>query len=480
MANSSEFYRFKNWLDVQQKAKDTVVQIFSQILKFNWLEPYKAPTQTAVFGSGFFINNKGHILTNFHVVDEAVSIQIQIPSLGKEQLDVEVVGVYPDMDVALLKLKDEDFAKVKNFLGYIPYLELGDSDEIHRSEEILAIGYPLGQEGLKSTQGIVSGREKIQMLSYIQITAPLNPGNSGGPSLNHEGKVIGINFAGVTEAQNVGYIIPINEIKSAIRDLCKVKVLRRPYLGGIFSYSNSDMVEYFKNPQEGGFFVTKVFPGSILEKAGIIDGDMIYQFNEFKVDRFGEIVVSWSEDKISMLDLLHRYEVGDEITLTLYRRGEKKIIKFKLELSAEVPIRFVYPNFEKVEYEVFGGLVVMEMTLNHVEIFAEFNPLFHMFSRVDVQYNSKLIVTNILHDSQLQRARSILPGDIIEFVNNQKVGSLKEFRDAVAKQKDSNFLTLKTDVGIFCVLAIDKILEDEDRLSQQYLYKKSFLVDLLK
>jgi len=465
----------RSWFDVQQKVKDTVVQIFAQVLKFNWLEPFRAPEQKTALGSGFFINNQGFILTNFHVIDEAKSIQIQIPSLGKEQFDVEVVGIYPDLDIALLKLTDEDILKVKSLLGYIPYLDLGNSDEIHRSDEILALGYPLGQEGLKSTQGIVSGREKIQMLSYIQMTAPLNPGNSGGPSLNSEGEVIGVNFAGILEAQNVGYIIPINEIKSAISDLRKVKILKRPYLGGVFSFSNSDLARYFGNPEEGGFFITKVFSNSILEKAGVLEGDMVYEINEFKVDRFGEIFAPWSEDKISVLDLLQRFEVGDIISLVIYRKGERKNIKFKLELSEELSMRFFYPPFEVVDYEVFGGLVLMDLSLNHVEIFSEVNPFFYIFTRPELQYTPRLVITNILHDSPAQRSQSMMSGDILECVNQIKVGSLNDFRQAIKKSKDSRFVTLKTDSGIFSVLSLDKIIEEEDRLVETFLYKKSSL-----
>ena len=139
----------------------------------------------------------------------AISIMAQMPSFGKHQFEVDLVGIMPEKDVALLKFKQEDIVMICQSLGSLSYLQLGDSDAVHRSQEILALGYPLGQQSLKSTTGVISGRET----GMIQMSAPINPGSSGGPSLNCLGQVIGINTAGIMAAQNVGYIIPINDLK---------------------------------------------------------------------------------------------------------------------------------------------------------------------------------------------------------------------------------------------------------------------------
>ena len=161
-------------------ARDTVVQVFAQIAELDLMQPYKTPTQYGSRGSGFFINEHGHIITNAHVIDQAHAIWIQIPSLGKRLINVIVVGICPERDIALLRVADEDVDYIRSELGYIPYLVLGDSDKVRRSDEVLALGYPLGQESLKSTTGVISGREK----NLIQMSAPINPGSSGGPLLN--------------------------------------------------------------------------------------------------------------------------------------------------------------------------------------------------------------------------------------------------------------------------------------------------------
>ncbi|MCK4265330.1 trypsin-like peptidase domain-containing protein [Candidatus Babeliales bacterium] len=470
----------KNWIDIQKKVKDAVVQVFNQMTHFNWLEPYKTPGQVEAFGSGFFINENGDLLTNYHVVEASSGLQIQIPSLGKQQLDVEIIGVSPDRDIALLRLTEESKNIVKKNLGNIPYIELGDSDSVVRTQEILALGYPLAQQSLKSTQGIVSGREQ----SYIQITAPINPGSSGGPSLDADGKVIGINNAGIPSAQNVGYIIPISDVKSAINDLYKVKLLRRPILGGIFTPSTEDIISYLGNPSGGGWYVSRVLHNSLLEKVGVKSGDMIYEINGHRVDRFGDVSVGWAEEKVSVLALLNRYVVGDQIHLVVYRASERKDFRFKLKLSEIMPIRKVFPEFEKVDYEVFAGMVVMSLTLNHVLGMIQNSPDLMRFAKPGSQDKSYLIVTNILPNSATYRARIFTAGAILDEVNGERVRTLGQFRKAVLKGKDSNFITLKVDdvasESIFLVLPKDKVLNQEDELSRRFFYKVSPLVTQLK
>ena len=468
------------WRHVQDRARDTVIQVFAKISLFDWFEPYTAPQEGSQFGSGFFISEEGHLLTNYHVVDQATAVVIQIPSLGREQFDVQIVGVHPDMDIALLQLSAPDLVRVRDYLGGVPYLELGDSDGVYRTQEILALGYPLGQQGLKSTQGIVSGREKIRMLSYLQMTAALNPGSSGGPSLDETGKVIGINFAGVMLAQNVGYVIPINEIKSAIRDLFHTSFLRRPMLGGIFSISSKDMVEYLGNPGEGGFYIAKIFPNSLLERASIIEGDMIYEINGYVLDRFGEVSVPWSEDKISLFDLLNRFNINEEVCFVIYRGGVRMELKFSLKLSAPLPIRVKYSQYEKIDYEIIGGMVVMELALNHAQLLSEQDASFMKYFSIENQRKARLLITNILHDSQAQRTRALSIGDLISQLNGKRINTLDDFRQTILESKDTGYITIKTDQKIFTVLSLTKVLAQESSLAARYFYQVSDLVAQLE
>ena len=469
----------KTWLDVQKQVKDTVVQVFSQTSEFNWTEPYKTPGQGEGAGSGFFINSDGDVITNYHVVAQSISVQIQIPSFGMERFDAQIVGVSPERDIALLKLTDEAKKKIQTKIPKISYLELGDSDQILRSQEVLALGYPLAQFRLKSTLGIVSGRERHGNFGYIQITAPLNPGNSGGPSLNVEGEVIGINTCMVADAQNVGYIVPINEVKTALKDLYKVKLLRRPTLGCLFTASTPELVDYLGNPEEGGWYVAKVFENTLLSCVGVKDGDMLYEINGYKVDMYGEMNVPWSEDKVSLFELLNRMKVGDNLRLLMYRKGSARVFTFPLEHKYIPSVRAVYPEFEPdmTDYEVIGGMVVMQLTLNHVQKLINGASNLVKYMRVDLQHEPAIIISHILPNSQARKTRILRPGDIITEINGAEVKTLKELREAVRKSKESGYITITTDDKLCAVLSIEKLLKDEEMLSSRFFYKKSKLLE---
>lgn len=468
----------ETWLDVQKKVRDTVVQVYSHIAEFNWLEPYKSPDINETAGSGFFINNKGDLITNYHVIAQSCGVEIQIPSFGLERFDVDIIGVCPERDIALLRLSKEAQEKIMHTHKTIPWLKLGDSDLVLRSQEVLALGYPLGQTRLKSTLGIVSGREH----GFIQITAPLNPGNSGGPALDTNGEVIGINSRGILEAQNVGYIIPINEVKSTLQDLYKIKLLRKPTLGCIFTHGTPEMVQYLGNPSQGGWYIAKVFEGTLLANLGVKEGDMLYQINNYDVDLYGDINVPWSEDKISLLEFLNRLMIGDSLNFVIYRKGVRKTFKSVFKHTYLPPVRMIYPEFEDeaTDYEIFGGLVVMPLSLNHVGILIQRVPGLVRYGNTELQHEPALVVTNILPNSQASRARILHMGQVIEEVNDQKVKTLEDFRNAILKSKESRYITLRTDENFYAVLSVDKILKEEDMLVSRYFFEKSTLLKQLE
>lgn len=466
------------WLDVQKKSKDTVVQIFISSTTFSWSKPFKTPSQSRSWGTGFFINKMGYIVSNFHVIEDAVSVKIQIPSLGKERFDVQVIGGSPDRDIALLKLTSDSYKKITKKLNKIPFLSFGDSDKVVRTQEILALGYPLGQEKLKSTQGIVSGRENLWGDSYIQVTAAINSGNSGGPSVNDHGEVVGINTASITRAQNVGYIIPINDVKSVIKDLHNVKILRKPLFGAAFNNASDDMVTYLGNPAPGGYYISRVYKDTLFDRAGVRGGDMLYSINGHKFDKYGETVVPWSDDRIPLPTLMNRFKLGEKLTIEIYRNGKRLVIPITFDLLDDLPIRRVYPHYEKVDYEVIGGMVVMQMTLNHVSLFEDSSPLFNKYNLRENQYTPRLLVTHVFHDSQTREARAVYSGDLLKEVNGINVSTLDEFRNAVLESDE--YLSIKTENKKLMVLSIRKIVKQEDKLAKRNFFKKSSLVEQLE
>ena len=463
------------WRPVQDRAQDTVVQIFAHIVATNLLQPYAAPNIAAASGSGFFIDDQGHMITNAHVVDQAKGIWIQIPSLGKRIIDVEVVGVSPDRDLALLRVSPEGLDLIRQELGGVPFIPLGDSDLVQRADDVLALGYPLGQQSLKSTTGVISGREQ----NLIQMSAPINPGSSGGPLLNTRGEVVGINSSGVTEAQNVGYIIPVNDLKIILPDLHKVRLLRKPYLGVLFNNATDALTEYLGNPYPGGCYVVEVVKGSPLEKIGVRGGDMIYEINGHRIDIFGEIQLPQinTDDKFSIIDYVSRLAIGDKIDLLVYRCGERKDFSFTFNFTDQPAVHEMYLGYENIDYEVFAGMVVMPLVLNHIPLLGSRVPGIVKYVETKYQTEPVLLITHIFPNSQLYRSRSIPIGSTINEVNGNKVHTLDDFREAMKQSVHSKFLTLRVSdnvtrksENILVVLPWDKLIEEEPKLAHDFKY----------
>jgi serine protease Do len=470
------------WSVLQQQLKDTVVQVFAQIAEFNWVEPYKTPNQAEATGTAFFINNQGDLITNAHVVEQARAIFIQVPSVGKRRFEVSIVGVSPERDLALLRVDEQDFAALQKELRTqdVPYLQLGDSDLIHRADKLMALGYPLGQQGLKSTTGVVSGREHLSGQHFIQISAPINKGNSGGPSLNSVGEVIGVNSAIIQNAQNVGYIIPINEVKlfldqlATMSDVKAPKLLRKPFLGVLFNNASDSLTAFLKNPPPGGLYVVEVYKRSPLYKAGVQAGDMIYSINNYPIDIYGEMNVPWSkEDKVSIIDYVSRLAIGQEVTIEYYRKGVRKRAKFKFDHSELPPIRRMFPGYEKIDYEVIGGLVIMPLTINHIMLLAQYAPDLVQYADVKKHMDPVLLITHVLLNSPASRSRCVGAGMIIAQINGENVKTLDDVRRMLPKSIDSGYLTLKTTENVFVALPLDTIMENEPRLASSYFYPLS-------
>ncbi len=461
------------WRPIQERIRDTVVQVFSHITETDLLQPYKTPNQGTSSGSGFFINDQGDFITNAHVIDQARAIWIQIPSLGKRIIDADVVGVSPDRDIALLRVSKEGLELIRKELGSVPYLNLGDSDLLRRSDEVLVVGYPLGQQSLKSTTGVVSGYEQ----HLIQMSAALNPGNSGGPLLNLNGDVIGINTANIPAAQNVGYATPINDLKIVLPDLYKIKLLRKPFLGILYNNATDSLTQYLKNPYPGGCYVVEVVKESTLEKAGVKRGDMIYEINGYSVDMYGEMAVPWSEDKISLIDYVTRLSIGQELNLTVYRNGERKHFKATFDMAKLPAIRKIYPGYEQIDYEVFAGMVVMQLSLNHIHGMASQVPGLARFAEMRHQGTPILLITHIFPNSQLYRSRSVAIGSTLNEVNGVEVHTLDELRVAYKESLKTGILTVRasdhvaraTD-NVFVALDWQRIIEEEPKLSRDFRY----------
>jgi serine protease Do len=255
-------------------------------------------------GSGFVIDEKGLIMTNYHVIQGADEIKATMRD-GKKYSG-KVIGQDPDLDVAIVQL-DTKGEKL------MP-LPLGDSSVIRPGEWVIAIGNPYGFSSTV-TAGIISatGRtlEDLGKKNLIQIDAPINPGNSGGPLLNLRGEVIGINVAIVAGAQGIGFAIPINAAKEIIGDLISKGKVVRPWLGVYMRDVDEKIASYLDLPVAEGVIIMDVAKDSPAEKMGLKKYDVIREVNGIKVSKSSEIQ-----------DMVQKMKPGNSLTIRVFREGK--------------------------------------------------------------------------------------------------------------------------------------------------------------
>lgn len=285
---------------------------------------YRVPVRS--LGSGFIISSDGYIVTNDHVVGNAREIIVTL-STG-EKYKAKLIGKDPVSDIAVLKID----AKEK-----LPYLTLGNSDDVIIGEWAIAMGNPFGLFELGNkptvTVGVISA-VKMNLHSVegriyrdmIQTDAAINSGNSGGPLLNALGEVIGINTVIYTPNQGnvgVGFAIPINRAKMIINELIKKGKIDRDFkIGMRVQTLDENLARYFKLSKTEGVIVTDVASGSPAEKAGFKEGDVIIEVN-------GEPI----KDDQSLIELIQIAKVGDVLNFKVIRDGKEITLKMKLEKS---------------------------------------------------------------------------------------------------------------------------------------------------
>lgn len=263
-------------------------------------------------GSGFIINEDGDILTNYHVVEGAQEVTVTL-STGKE-VKAKVVNYDQTQDIAMIRLEGD----VK-----VPAVaELGNSDTVKPGEEVIAIGTPLSKDFAQTvTKGVVSavGRtvttDNGKQVNLIQTDAAINQGNSGGPLVNAQGQVIGINTLKLAGgAEGIGFAIPINEVKS------KLDVLSKPILtlGVKVREINEQLSKKYDLPE--GIYVVEVVSFSPAEKAGIKSGDVITYFDGKRVKTLEEL------NKIK-----NTKNAGDKVSVKVVRDGKTKTLELTLE-----------------------------------------------------------------------------------------------------------------------------------------------------
>lgn len=450
-------YKTKEQYDKTEHFRDIIVKIYSQNITFDWLEPNKNESSYESIGTGFFIS-KDLILTASHVVEDSIRVDVSIPLMGKEKFKTKVISLNPYYDFALIKILKYKSEK---------YLEFGDSKKIKSGDKVLALGYPLAQDKLKLTAGIISGIHQGE----IQTDAPINPGNSGGPLLNNENKVIGINVSGYRGADNIGYAVPINRYKLYKDDMINpdVKIISKPILGGTYINTNDELLKY-NNIDDEGILITNSYKGGSLYNAGIKDGDIISQFDNYNIDKYGEIDVEWYSEKLTLSEIFDEYKTGDVIKVTYYNKGKKRKTNMKLEPMSFYKIRNVYPTYESVGYVIIGGMIFMDLKLRHLDLLNH-NDLYKYYN-YENQTLEKIVLTTVMNGSYINNLDILEEGMTLDSISGVTVNTVKDLLKTFKKIliDGDEFSLFKFTNGTLLAIEVEKIKEEDEFLKETHKY----------
>ena len=350
-------------------------------------------------GSGFIISKDGYILTNNHVVGDADKVTVKLQD-GRE-FDAKTIGADPHSDVAVVKIDGKD----------LPYLKLGNSDDLQVGEWVIAIGNPFGLSHTL-TVGVVSakGRSGVGLADYenfIQTDAAINPGNSGGPLVNLDGEVVGMNTAIFSRSggyMGIGFAIPVNMLISVKDQLIKEGKVTRGYLGVVIQPLTQDLADSFGLKMQQGILISQVSDDSPAAKAGLKPGDVIIELDGKPAGNIGQF-----RNQIAMT------KPGETRTLNVLRDGKNKRVKVKIgTLTEEAQAGMGGASSSQTEL----GLRVQTLTPDLAE-------------QLGISDTTGVVVTEVEPGSVAALAQ-IEPGTIIRQVNRKPVKSAQAFEKMIS------------------------------------------------
>ncbi len=350
-------------------------------------------------GSGFIVSPDGYILTNNHVVEKADEVTVTL--LDKEEFKAKVVGNDPKTDIALIKIE----AKKK-----LPFVGLGDSENLEVGEWVVAIGNPFGL-GHTVTAGIVSAKGRIigsgPYDDFIQTDASINPGNSGGPLFNLKGEVVGINTAIIQGGQGIGFATPIQLAKSVLDQLKDKGKVTRGWLGVYIQRLTPEAAENLGLSGRHGALVSDVTSGGPAEKSGIHSGDVIVAFNGKEI-----------KDEHELPQTVAATKPGQKVDVRLLREGKEMTIAVVIaEMQGEPGKPAGGGNDASKDF----GLTVQDITPEIAQ-------------RLQIGNTKGVVVTGVADGSPSEEA-GFEPGDIVRQINRRPVSNMAEFTKLAATSK---------------------------------------------
>jgi serine protease Do len=371
--------------------------------------------KSAALGSGFIIDEKGIVITNNHVIQDAEDIVVRVGD--EKEYKATIIGADPLSDIAVLQINSKE--------KFIP-VKFGDSDNARIGDWVIAIGNPFGLGGTV-TAGIISARNRSIGLSryedYIQTDASINSGNSGGPLFDMNGDVIGINTAilGKGGSIGIGFSIPSNNAKKVVDQLIEFGETKRGWLGVRIQVVTKEIADVEKLDKPRGALVASVAEKSPSDKAGIKAGDIILEFNGTKINEMKELPI-----------IVAQTEVGKTVDVKVWRNKKeitKKIKLGRLETSSDFKEEKKEVAPENPEISEIKSLKIIARLLNKKDIEQRKLP----------DQTTGLVITNIGKNSPVNYLNV---GDVIVEAQKKKIKSTKDLEDIVNKALKSNQKTI--------------------------------------
>jgi hypothetical protein len=418
------------------KWEKIVVKIVSTIQNNDFNHPLNRFDVSNISGTGFFIG-KNLILTCYHVVEGAVNINISYGE--KNNILCEIKNIFPDDDLAVIKICDDNINLDHILLGF---KVINEDNKITNDNSVYTVGFPLSSNTVKTTKGTISGYQD----SLIQTDAALNSGNSGGPliflDIDNNYKIIGINVSKKTgdSAEKTGYAIPIYRFECAWNNHDEM-IIRRPLL--LFDYQEIIQDEFksivFNKTDINGIKITLINKRYYLSKY-INEGDILVSINNINITEGGCIKFNFYPERISIHDIGLWFNKNDEITFGILNLNTKEIIKKVFKLEVINTNLFYYNNLPSSPkyYIENNGLILSIITNQHFKKLKELElslvNIIKIFSRFSHQHDIFTVYLCDLDYNKIKKTFNKYPmGDIIIKINDLEFNNYNEFMEICKK-----------------------------------------------
>jgi serine protease Do len=418
-------------------------------------------------GSGFLIRvgkQDGYVLTNAHVVRNASSLQVMSLMTSEAMFAADIVSmvVSLDPDIALIKLTD---AALDHFRGLcdakIPHLSFGDSEAVQRGTDVKAIGYPFGMMEPNMSGGAISNfiAGDLESSERLVTDAAINPGNSGGPAIVPGGSAIGINTSVVIDADNIGFITPIEWARILMPQMLETPCARLADVGGMFQPNSEANARHLKQSHVDGVITMRVHPGGMLDRAGLRALDVVVAIDGFAIDRFGTLVRSKHKRRRNIYDAVRHIPVGKKVRVDYVRKGKLRRTQTEAIPAPHIDVQS-QPLVHRRRFIEFYGLILQELSLEIASaLSAQCGSDYLAMLEGRPSAEPKLVVTFVMPGSPADDL-FFAPGNVITHVNGEPIRGADDFVQHVRNRTRDSKVVVRTQLGGIGVFYMDKAARD--------------------